>query len=74
MIFSVNNPLLVDAASKHVNHTLQENIYLWYFIGNNTTNDNISTVELMHMQSSTLFLGFGKSLSVCIVLHSVGMG
>lgn len=26
--FSINNPLLVDAASKRVNHTLQEDIFL----------------------------------------------
>lgn len=28
----------------------------------------------MHMQSSTQFLSFGKSLSVYVVLYSVGMG
>lgn len=72
--FSINNPLLVYAASKHVNPTLQENLSLWYFRGNNNTNDSISSVYLMGVQSSTQFLLFGKSLLVCIVLYNIGMG
>lgn len=65
----------MDAASKHIKHTVQENIYLSYFRGNNI-NSNISTVQLMHTQSGTQVLAFGKSLimtNVGIVLYSVGM-